>query len=136
MAEMSTEHIPTRLSEALSHPKWKGAMIDEMHALEKNDTWDLTDLPKGKLTVGCKWVSTLKRNPDGSIWRYKARLVAKGFTQASGVDYFETSSPMAKLNSSRVILSLAANLDWPLYQMDVKNAFLHGELKEVFIEIP
>ena len=94
------------------------------------------ELPKGKQTVGCKWVFTLKHNPDGSIQRYKARLAAKGFTQANGIDYFETFSSVAKLNSISAILSLAANFDWPLYQMDVKNAFLHGDLKEVYMDPP
>lgn len=86
--------------------------------------------------LGCKWVYTLKYNPDGTIQRYKARLVAKGFTQSYGVDYFETSLA-AKLNSIRVILSIAANFQWPLYQLDVKNAFLHGDLQaEIYLKLP
>uniref|UniRef100_A0A2N9GBD9 Integrase catalytic domain-containing protein n=1 Tax=Fagus sylvatica TaxID=28930 RepID=A0A2N9GBD9_FAGSY len=73
---------------------------------------------------------TLVGNPDGTVDRLKARLVAKGFTQTYGLDYTETFSPVAKLNSIRIIISLAANLDWPLHQLDVKNAFLHGDLTE------
>ncbi|KAL6294169.1 hypothetical protein ACE6H2_002311 [Prunus campanulata] len=135
--QLSAIHIPTKVSEALKDPKWFQAMTEEMHALEKNHTWTLETLPQGKRTVGCRWVYTLKYNADGSIERYKARLVAKGYTQTYGIDYDETFAPVAKLNTVRVLLSIAANLDWPLHQFDVKNAFLHGELtEEVYMDIP
>ncbi|XP_070668963.1 uncharacterized mitochondrial protein AtMg00810-like [Malus domestica] len=102
----------------------------KMEALEKNYTWDLVPLPNGKKAVGCRWVFTIKHKANGSIDRYKARLVAKGYTQTYGVDYQETFAPVVKLNIVRVLLSLAANHDWPLLQFDVKKAFLHGDLKE------
>jgi hypothetical protein len=109
---------------------------EELEALQKNGTWTLVPLPRGKKTVGCKWVFSIKHKADGSIDRYKARLVAKGYTQTYGI-YQETFSPVAKLTSIRVLLSLAANLDWPLHQFDVKNAFLHGDLEEeVYMDLP
>ena len=108
-------------------------MIEEIEALKKNDTWELITLPRGKRTVGCRWVYTLKHKADGSIER--ARIVAKGFTQTYSINYLETFAPVAKLNSLnsiRVILSVAANRSWPLHQLDVKRAFLHGDLHQGF----
>ncbi|RVW18267.1 Retrovirus-related Pol polyprotein from transposon RE1 [Vitis vinifera] len=122
--------------EAFKYPKWKAAVDEEVRALEKNGTWEITDLPRGKKPVGCKWIFTVKYKADGNVDRYKARLVAKGFTQSYGIDYQETFAPIAKLNTVRVLLSLAANLDWSLHQLDVKNAFLNGDLEEeVYMDI-
>lgn len=103
----------------------------------KNITWELVSLPNGKKHVGCKWVYIIKYKADVSIERYKTRLVAKEFTRTYGVDYSETFAPIAKMNTDRVILSLAANYNWNLNQFDVKNAFLHGELEEkIYMDIP
>ena len=135
--DISTMHIPTKVSEALLDVKWAAAMKEEMTTLQKNKTWELVSLPEGKKLVGCRWVFTIKQNPDGSIDKRKARLVARGFTQTHGVDYEETFAPVAKINTIRVLLSLAANLDWHLQQYDVKNDFLHGDLKEeVYMSLP
>ncbi|KAL3518523.1 hypothetical protein ACH5RR_021112 [Cinchona calisaya] len=110
-------------------------MEEEMMALDNNGTWDLVHLPANKEAIGCKWVFVVKVNPDGSVARLKARLVAKGYAQTYGVDYSDTLSPVAKLASVRLFISLAATNDWPLHQLDVKNAFLNGDLQEeVYME--
>ncbi|KAI5344630.1 hypothetical protein L3X38_012507 [Prunus dulcis] len=96
--QLSAIHIPTKVSEALKDPKWVQAIKEEMKALEKNQTWTLETIPRGKKTIGCRWVFTIKHNADGSIERYKARLVAKRYTQTYGIDYEETFAPVAKLN--------------------------------------
>ena len=93
-------------------------------------------LPRGKKPVDCKWVFTVKYKADGTVERYKACLVAKGFTQTYDVDYTETFAPVEKLNTIRVLLSLATNLNWPLHQFDIKNVFLNGELEKVFMTLP
>ncbi|KAL5758013.1 hypothetical protein ACOSP7_020624 [Xanthoceras sorbifolium] len=134
---ISLVSVPANIQEAMSIPEWKNAVLEELGALQRNKTWDITELPKGKQAVGCKWVFTVKHKADGSVERYKARLVAKGFTQTYGIDYGETFAPVAKLNTIRVLLSLAVNLNWKLHQMDVKNAFLNGELaEEVYMKGP
>ena len=136
-AKLSAIQVPERVDEAIKDPKWMNAMKQEMEALEKNGTWELVELPKGKRTVGCKWIFSLKYDINGVIERYKVRLVAKGYTQTYGIDFHETFSHVAKLNTVRVLLSLAANLDWPLHQFDVKNAFLHGDLEEeIYMDVP
>ncbi|RVW60561.1 Retrovirus-related Pol polyprotein from transposon RE1 [Vitis vinifera] len=127
--------LPRTIHEALNQSDWRKVVFYEMSALEKTSTWEIVDLPKDKNMVGCKWIFTIKHRANGSVERLKARLVAKGFTQAYGVDYQETF--VAKLNVVRVLLSLAANMDWSLNQLDVKKAFLIGDLEEkVYMEIP
>ncbi|RVX14655.1 Retrovirus-related Pol polyprotein from transposon RE1 [Vitis vinifera] len=134
VSAISSVSLPKSTHEALSHPGWRQAMVDEMTALHSNGTWDLVVLPSGKSTVvGCRWVYAVKVGPDGQVDRLKARLVAKGYTQVYGSDYGDTFSPVAKIASVRLLLSMAAMCSWPLYQLDIKNAFLHGDLPRKFI---
>ena len=110
---------------------------EELKALEKNNTWDITDLPIGKSTVSYKWLFYVKYHTNGSVERYKARLVARGYTQSYGIDYAETFALVAKLNTISVLLSLSTNYDWPVFQLVVKKAFLNGDLEEkVYMDIP
>ncbi|KAK1665283.1 hypothetical protein QYE76_053442 [Lolium multiflorum] len=128
---------PVSHHDALSHPSWKAAMDTEFHALQLNSTWRLVAPPPGHHIVGCKWVFKLKQKPDGSIDRYKARLVAKGFTQRLGIDYTDTFSPVIKPTTVRLILSIAVSKRWTLRQVDVQNAFLHGDIQEeVYMQQP
>jgi hypothetical protein len=112
-------------------------MSKELAALEANHTWVITSLPPGKHPIGCKWVYKLKFKSDGSIERYKALLVAKGYNQKEGIDYFETFSLVAKLVTVRSFVAIATAKGWSLTQLDVNNAFLHGDLnEEVFMTLP
>ena len=119
-----TESIPKLYVEALQVLAWKEAMDLEYAAFIQRETWMLVPWPTDANVVSCKWVYSLKYHPDGSIARYKACLVARGFSQAYGLDYHETFSPVARLNSIRVLFSIALDKSWPLHQLDVSNTFL------------
>ncbi|RVW39488.1 Retrovirus-related Pol polyprotein from transposon TNT 1-94 [Vitis vinifera] len=121
VSAISSVSLPKSTQETLSNPGWRQAMVDEMTALHSNGTWDLVVLPSGKSTVGCRWVYAVKVGPDGQVDRLKARLVAKGYTQVYGSDYGDTFSPVAKIASVRLLLSMATMCSWPLYQLDIKK---------------
>ena len=124
---------PGNYSEALQDKDanlWKRAMESEMESMYSNDVWELVEPLDGIKPIGCKWIYKKKRGIDGKVETFKARLVAKGFTQKEGLDYEETYSPVAMLKSIRILLSIAANLDYEIWQMDVKTAFLNGSLEE------
>ncbi|GJX50901.1 retrovirus-related pol polyprotein from transposon TNT 1-94 [Tanacetum coccineum] len=137
VANLDSILVPKTVGEALAHSGWHAAMIEEMNALDHNGTWALVDLPVHKKPIGCKWVFSVKMNHDGSISRLKARLVAKGYAQTCGINYFETFSSVTKIYSIRLFISLAVTYNWAPHQLDVKNAFLHGDLEEeVYMEQP
>jgi len=124
---------PISFKEAMTSensPKWLDAMEDELKSMSANDVWDLVEIPDGAKTVGCRWVYKTKYDSKGKIERFKARLVAKGFTQREGIDYNETFSPVSKKDSFRIVMALVAHYDLELHQMDVKTAFLNGDLHE------
>eukprot|EP00253_Pinus_taeda_P023549 PITA_23549 len=108
-------------------------MNEEYHSLLENDTWDLVPLPTGQKLVRCKWVYKTKYGPNRKVYKHKSRLVAKAFSQVKGIDYTKTFSPVAKMNSIYLVLSLATSFKWEFHQMDVKSSFLH---EEIYMEQP
>ena len=137
IASLDSISLPNTVCKALSHPGWHNAMVDEMQALDDNDTWDLVPLPTEKKAIGCRWVFVVKFNHDGSVARLKARLVSKGYAQTYDIDYSNTFSPIAKLASIRLFISLIASYAWDLHHLDIKNVFLRGNLQEeVYMEQP
>ncbi|TQE12334.1 hypothetical protein C1H46_001987 [Malus baccata] len=121
---------PTHYKQAVTYVHWRNAMQEEFEALQKQGTWELVPVPQNRNVIGSKWVYKLKKDQDGKVSRYKARLVAQGFSQEHGLEYDETFSPVVRHTTVRLVLSLAAMNKWDLRQLDVKNAFLHGELQE------
>ncbi|GJS52040.1 retrotransposon protein, putative, ty1-copia subclass [Tanacetum coccineum] len=117
--------------------KWKEAMKSEIQSMYDNQVWNLVDTTPSLKTVGCKWIFKKKTNMDGKVHTYKARLVVKGYTQTHMIDYEETFSPVAKSNSIRIMLAIAAFHDYEIWQMDVKTAFLNRKLiEDVFMAQP
>lgn len=117
--------------------EWMDAMQDELNSMHENQTFDLVCLPKGKKALKNRWVFRVKQDESTSSLKYKARLVVKGYSQKQGVDFDEIFSPVVKMSSIRVVLGLAARLNLEIEQMDVKTAFLHGDLEEeLYMEQP
>ncbi|GJT95026.1 ribonuclease H-like domain-containing protein [Tanacetum coccineum] len=126
----SLSPIPKSPFIALKDPNWCNAMYDEYNALVKNGTWILVPRPSDVNLVRSMWLFKHKFHADGTLSRYKARLVANGSNQQHGVDFDETFSPVVKPATIRTVLSLAVSRQWPIHQLDVKNAFLNGDLSE------
>ena len=128
---------PKKIEEALKDADWVTAMQEEINEFERNEVWKLVPRPKNISVVGTKWVFRNKTDSDGIITRNKARLVAKGYSQQEGIDYDETYAPVARLEAIRIFLAYAAHMKFKVFQMDVKSAFLNGELEEeVYVEQP
>ena len=128
-----TTEDPINFSQAIQSPnslKWVDVMKDEIKSMAGNNVWDLVELPEGKKPIGFKLIFKTKRDSKGNVERYKPRLVAKGYTQKEGIDYKETFSPVSSKDSLRIIMALVAHFDLELHQMDVKTAFLNGNIEE------
>ena len=124
---------PRNLGEAKKRPDWplwEKAIQEELKTLKEAGTWEVVEVPKGVNVVGSKWVFRAKKDAAGNVVRYKARLVAQGFSQVPGVDYFDTFAPVARLASIRTVLAFAATEDYETGQIDIKAAYLNGELTE------
>jgi len=134
---MVTENDLLSFEEANKSTKWRNTMIKEMESIEKNKTWELVDAPIGVKPIGVKWIFKTKLKENGEIDNFKARLVAKGYAQEYGVDYIEVFAPIARLDTICIIIIMAAHYNWKIFQLDVKSAFLHGELKEdIYVQQP
>jgi hypothetical protein len=128
---------PRSVQEAMSEECWRQAMRAEMQAIEANRTWDVSVLPPNHEAIGLKWVFKVKKDPEGNVVKYKARLVAKGYAQRFGVDFDEVFALVARIETVRVLLALAAQGGWEVHHMDVKSAFLNGDLSEtMYVQQP
>lgn len=137
MVAITSLDEPKIFAQTSKDPKWQEDMMKEIKALEENKTWTITKLPPGKKSIESKWVYKIKYKPNGELERYKACLVAKGYTQIEGVDFHETFAPVAKLVIVRCALAVVAKKGWEVHQLDVNNAFFHGDLEEeVYMNIP
>ncbi|GJW60347.1 zinc finger, CCHC-type containing protein [Tanacetum coccineum] len=131
------EDKPKNYKEASSDQKWIEAMKVELDSINRNNTWELTTLPKGHKAIGLKWVFKTKKDANGNIIKHKARLVAKGYIQEHGIDFEEVFAPVARMETIRLLLAIATNNKWEVHHLDVKSAFLHGDLKEeVYVTQP
>jgi len=129
-------HEPQTYTQDSKDPQWIKAMRDKLVALQANHTWTITDLPPGKIAIGCHWVYKIKHKLDDSIDHFKAKLIAKGFNQFEGLDFLDTISPIAKPIILSLLLTLTISNNCVIKQLDVKNAFLHGDLhEEIFMKL-
>ena len=125
---------PTDFATAYSHPGWRMAMQTEFLSIQRNNTWTLVDLPPSRRAITTKWIFKAKPNPNGTTAKLKARLVARGFQQCAGIDFTETFAPIAKIDTFRTLAVVCGHHGWPIYHLDVKSAFLNGEiLEEVYV---
>lgn len=126
---------PVNYRQACLSEDWSNAMKEEFESLIKNQTWSLVPMPPGRKAITTKWVYTIKYNGDGTVARHKARFVARGFSQIENIDYQEIFAPVAKMESIRMVLALAAKYTWEMVQFDIRTAFLNGPLnEEIYVE--
>ena len=128
---------PTSYRTTMEEEVWRQAMKEELEAIERNSTWELVKFPEKCKSIGVKWIYKIKRNVSREITRYKAQLVAKGFIQIRGIDYEEVFSSVARAESIRITIAMAAQFKWNLHHLDVKSAFLNGYIEEdIYVDQP
>ena len=134
------ENEPQTLKEAVTSLEallWKEVINSEVESILSNHTWKLVDLPPGNKPLQCKWIFKRKMKADGAIDKYKAKLVVKGYKQQEGLDYFDTYSLVTRITSIRMLITIATVYKLEIHQMDVKTAFLNGDLEEeIYLEQP
>jgi hypothetical protein len=132
-----TGEEPASFNEAETEQGWRNAMDEEMQSIVKNGTWEHKELPPGYRAIGLKWVYKLKKDAQGAVVKQKARLVAKGYVQRQGVDFEDVFASVARMDSVRLVVALAAHQGWQVHHMDVKSVFLNGDLlEEVYVQQP
>lgn len=128
---------PQNFEQAVKERSWRSAMHKELESIEKNDTWKLTELPNGHKVIDLKWIFKLKKDASGRVVKHKARLVAKGYVQEHGIDFEEIFAPVTRLETVRLLLALSAKNNWEVHHLDVKTAFLNGDInEEVYVAQP
>ena len=130
-AHLLSGEEPLSYSEAANEEVWIRAMREEMLSIDRNDTWELEIPPPNCRPIGLKWIFKLKKNPQGDVIKHKARLVVKGYSQRKGIDYEEFYAPVVRFETIRLLIALAALKKWQLHHLDVKSAFLNGEISEI-----
>lgn len=135
---MIIQSLTHQAMNSLNSSKWYDAVKDEIDSMDKNNVWNLVELPPKATTVGCKWFSfKTKRDSKGKVKRHKARLVVKGFIQKEGIGYNQTFSPISKKDSLRIMMALVVHFDLELHQMDVRTTFINDDLeKEMYMKQP
>ena len=129
--------VPDNYEEAIKYDVSKKAMEEKIRMIEKNNTWELVAIPRERKVISLKWIYKIKLNQEGDIQKFKTRLVAKGFTQKPGIDFYETLSSVARLETIRNVIVVAAQKKWKIFQLDVKSAFLNEKLdEEIYVEQP
>ena len=122
---------PSTFEEASQHHVWRDAMMEKYHSIMKNDVWEIVPRPEGKSMVTYHWLYKVNHVADDNVEKYEAQFVARGFSKVEGVDY-ETFAPVARYTSIRSLISIVVEMGWKIHQMDVKNAFLKGIIREEF----
>ena len=136
-AFLLSEEEPQNFLEALREKVWRAAMEEEFNQIQKKNSWFLIRPPTSCKPIGLKWVFKVKKDSSGQLTKHKARLVVKGYAQRYGIDFTNMFAPVARMKTIRVLLALVAFFGWEVHHLDVKSAFLNGEIsEEIYVKQP